>query len=131
MLLQNCLNIDCIRLYRDTWRYIEIHEIGTEITIPSFISIYILLKTPDLMHFSIINILLQHHFRTNFVKAIPFPHFSSAYDMRFKNSLTFASMSPLKIADPVTITLAPATRFISRLESVTPPSISSFTSRQF
>ena len=42
MLLSNCSNTDNIRLYRLLWRYGKIHEIGTEITIPSFIYIYLL-----------------------------------------------------------------------------------------
>ena len=52
MLLQTCSNIDCIRLYRDTWRYIKIYENVTQITMPSFIFIYILLKNLDFMGFS-------------------------------------------------------------------------------
>ena len=51
MLLLNCSNTDNIRFYRLLWRYVKIHEIGTEITIPNFIFILSPLKVLILQAF--------------------------------------------------------------------------------
>ena len=52
MLLSNCSNTDNIRLYRLLWRYVKIHGIGTEITIPNFILSFTYPKIPVLKVFS-------------------------------------------------------------------------------
>ena len=68
MVVQNCSNIDNIRLYRLTWKYIKIHEIGTQITIPNFIFIFTCPETLDLYGFSPFSIffitqIVMHSFR--------------------------------------------------------------------
>lgn len=65
MLLLNYSNTDNIGFYRLLWRYVNIHEIGTEITIPNFISlispllflynVFILLPISFLQHLHALN----------------------------------------------------------------------------
>ena len=68
MVVQNCSNIDNIRIYRLTWRYIEIHEIGEHITIPNFIISYTYSKMPYFQAFSPFSYILTTQFTTQFLR---------------------------------------------------------------
>ena len=70
MVVQNCSNIDNIRIYRLTWRYIEIHEIGTQITIPNFIITYTYPKMPYFQALSPFSYILTTQFTTQFLRLL-------------------------------------------------------------